>query len=134
MNLGNNRKDLPGEQSRENHLQVIAALGKIGANVEKILSHLEKQNQVKTELFAVNPGITYPFNANGYRFNSLLVGDSQATDSLQLVINVDGLTYTKSLSAGENEVNIPDGAQIQINTTSGNGAALVLSRYNINKV
>lgn len=133
MNLGRVKEDIPGEQHKKNHLETITALGEIGSNVKKILEHMEKALRVQTELISLTPGVPTPFNTNGYRFNSLFVSDAQATDSIKLIISVDGITYTKTLAAGENEVNIPDSSSITISNTSNTGQGVVLSRYNVNK-
>jgi hypothetical protein len=119
-------------EQKESHLKLIKEMGELGSTVKKILAYLDTLSTTQTELITLSSGGT-PFSANGYRFNSLYASDGHAQDNLKLIVKVDGLTYTQALAAGENVVNIPDGAQISITNTSGNPAALVLTRFNMLK-
>lgn len=119
-------------EQKESHLKLVKEMGELGSTVKKILAYLENLSTTQTELITLSSGTT-PFSANGYRFNSLYASDGHTLDNLKLIVNVDGLTYTKALVAGENVVNIPDGAQISITNTSGSPAALVLTRFNMLK-
>jgi hypothetical protein len=52
----------------------------------------------------------FPFDAHGYRYNALIVNDSDAGTKLK--VTFAGVSYTVTLSGGLNQVNIPDGADI----------------------
>lgn len=128
----NNQNDILTElqKHKESHLQMALELGKVGstlANIEKMLS--KALNTYTSENLVLHP---YPvtFRSEGYLYNSLYVGDSAVTDGAKLVI--DGIVppYTVTLTAGENRLDIPNGATYTVQTTSGNPVSTVLTRYN----
>lgn len=123
------------EQSEHNrrHLESIKALGEIGASTKSIAQYLGDLKKSHTKIITLVPTSPFPYAAEGYGFSSLYVGDSQAADACKIVVSVDGVSYTVTLTAGENTVNFPDGATLNLENTSGNSTSFILSRYNIYK-
>lgn len=114
-------------KQEDNHLKTIQALAEMGKTL-KSLERLLTPTYMNENL--VLQQYEKKYQANGYQFNSLFVGDAAVTDTAKLIINVDGISYTITLAAGENMVNIPDGASFKVTTTSNNPVTAVLLRYN----
>lgn len=127
-----NQNEIPGELFRESHAETLKALTDIGSNIKKLMEMETKRKESSTKLITLSAA-PLPFSSEGYLYNSIIAGDSHVSDSLKLIVNVDGVTYTTTLAAGENIVNIPNGSTISCTTTSGNGAAVVLTRFNFDK-
>lgn len=111
----------------DNHLkalQQLAEMGKTLGNIERLLTVTYTNENIVLQTYEKR------FQANGYQFNSIYVGDASVTDAAKLIISIDGISYSITLAAGENVTNIPDGAAFKVTTTSNNPVTAVLIRYN----
>lgn len=111
----------------ENHLKMVQQFAEMGTtlkNLERLFTPTYMNENIVLQQYEKK------YTANGYQFNSLFVGDAAVTDTAKLIINIDGISYTITLAAGENLVNIPDGASFKVTTTSNNPVTAVLLRYN----
>jgi hypothetical protein len=127
-----NNKDLLTivKRQEESHGKMLLEMGRVGnalVNIEKLLS---KNFDSYTAENIVLQTYTNTFAANGYLYNSLFVGDAAIADNAQIIIDGIVPSYTIVLVAGENCINIPDGATFRVTTTSGNPVTALLSRYN----
>lgn len=132
MDFRNSMQKAP-TQDKDNHLEAMKALGEIGALTKKILSHLEHQTKAANKMITLVNGSPFTFRDEGYIFNSLFVSDAQVSDAAKIKVSVDGLDYTVTLAAGENRLNIPDGAELTLSSTSKVNYSFSLWLYNINK-
>lgn len=115
------------KKQNDNHLKTIQQLGEMGktlSNIERLLTTTYTNENIVLQQYEKK------YTANGYQFNSLYVGDASVTDNAKLIINIDGISYTITLAAGENITNIPDGAAFKVTTTSNNPVTAVLIRTN----
>lgn len=113
-------------KQQENHAETMkqfAAMGKTISELKEVFTKFEDK------ILVLQP-FAQTYHAEGYNFNSIYVGDAAVTDAAKLVINYLGVQYTITLAAGENEVNIPDGATYTLTNTSKNPISAVLARYN----
>lgn len=107
-------------EHKEHHLESLRALVRMGDYLQILV---EKENQEDAEIVAgytVLVGQELGFYRQGYRYNRLIVGDNAVSDAAKLIIRYNGAKWTVTLAAGENKLNIPDGATIEGDTTSGN--------------
>lgn len=128
----NDQKDILQElkSQKESHLKMAIEIGRVGnalINIEKMLS---KVLNTYTSENTVLQTYTQTFYSNGYFYNSLFVGDAAVTDQAKLIIDGIVPSYTVTLTAGENRVDIPDGATYRVTTTSANPVTALLTRYN----
>lgn len=93
-------------------------LGKLAQRLDKldVLDSTQIQNEIVT--LGVN---AYDFGGNGYDYNAFFVGDSG--DGEQITIELGNVSYTQTLFAGVNQLNLPDAARL----TKSMGAALTVT-------
>lgn len=117
-------------EQKENHIQAMKKLSEVGTSVASLYTLMKNfYFERKNELTVMNTS-DQDFYSEGYNFSSIYVSDVAAADSPQLIVKWQGMTMTKNLLAGENAVDIPEGATFSFTTTSGNAWSIVLSRYN----
>jgi hypothetical protein len=133
-NVQNSDVQIQGNTEKESFVEIITALGEIGSTTKKILDILQKGQAVSNSILNLLPSGSKPYRTDGYTFSSIFVSDAQVTDSTKLIVKVDGVQYTKTLAAGENIVNIPDGAELSISNTSNTSQGFLLSRYNKDRI
>lgn len=109
----------------------VAALGNIGATLNKFYDSYRKQEQAEqSEDFGISTTEARTYRAGGYRYNRLYVSDGTVQDGAKMIIAVGGISWTVTLTAGENVLNMPDGATYQGATTSTDSFAGYLVRSN----
>lgn len=115
---------------KDSHLKMIAELGRLGSAVSAIEKMLSKALTTYTSENLVLQPYPMTYRAEGYLYNSIFVGDSAVSDGAKLIIDGIVPAYTVTLVAGENRLDIPDGATYTVQTTSGNPVTSLLTRYN----
>lgn len=122
------------EEMRKEHAETLHELTHVAQNVAALEKSFRQWADAETvELIYVQPFEGEPFNAQGYKFNSLYVGDAAVADAAKVTINWYGTAWTITLQTGENLLSIPHGATIKGATTSGNAFQAVLNRYNMKR-
>lgn len=114
-------------KQHESHLEMIKQFTEMGKNLAALSKALTPKT--KEDILVLQP-YEKNFHDEGYTFNSLYIGDAAAADNAKLIVTISGVTFTITLIAGENEVNLPDGATYKVTTTSGNPVTALLTRYN----
>lgn len=108
------------------------SLAQLGNTVKQFYEDFKREKDAeKRSTLAVSTTEARTFDADGYRFNRIYVSAAQVADDAALVISPEpGIVWTQTLTAGENVLNIPDGATYQGTTTSKNGFLVYLIKSN----
>lgn len=115
----------------ESHLQMLKDLGSLGENMKDLKQEFHDYVYGEQSELTILQPYEQTYYANGYNFNSLYISDNAVNDTAKLVVQVDAITYTLTLTPGENAVNLPHLATYKVTTTSGNPVPALLKRYNL---
>lgn len=123
-----------GEDEHPNHaLEIIKALGNMGVHLENLYKLMKDQKEGKKEEDVTLQTYNQTYYAQGYQNNSWYISDSAVTDTAKVIVTLGGITYTVTLTSGENALDLPDGAEYKVTTKSTNPVSALLIRYNDKK-
>ena len=94
------------QPSQETAAQILTDVRVLLGNVVNLLTVVQPIGTIET--FKLDNKVS--FSSQGYLYNAVLVNDGDANNTLSVAIG--GVTYTVTLTAGLNQVNFPDGADI----------------------
>lgn len=114
-------------EMKQDRIEMAKQFAAVGSTLQNLQKEMKGSHTDVIQLTTYNQ----TFRADGYKFNTFYLGDAAVSDNIKLIIRFNGLEYTNSLLAGENAVNIPDGAEYRVHTSSGNGTSAILVRYNM---
>lgn len=122
------------EEEPINYLaDMIKSLAHMGDTLDKLYALTKEQKEGKKEELVMLQTYAQTYYAQGYQNNSFYIPDSAVADTAKIIVSLGGLSYTITLAAGENALNLPDGATYKVTTTSSNPVSALLIRYNDTK-